>query len=83
MEMDKRTVQTEDVGILAGVLLRVSNTAELFAQQLEQAKQEIVKRDKAIAELTTLNKRLIDEKNAALPVDVVQDAHPGNGTAAA
>ena len=63
MEIDKRTVQSEDIGLLAGVLLRTSNTAELFAQQVAQLTKAMEEKDKTIAELSAKCKQLIDEKN--------------------
>ena len=38
MELDKRTIQSEDIGTLAGILLRMSNTAEKFALEVESLK---------------------------------------------
>lgn len=82
MELDKRTIQTEDIGILAGILVRTSNTAESFANEVESLKGLIQQKDKTIAELTALNKRLIDEKNSHVPADS-HGSDGGNGIAAA
>lgn len=82
MELDKRTIQTQDIGVLAGVLLRTSNTAEAFALEVESLKGKLQEQTAVIAKLTELNKRLIDEKNANVPA-ISNGNNDGNGIAAA
>ena len=81
MELDKRAIQTEDIGTLAGVLVRMSNTAEAFALKIASLEGLMTQKDKTIAELTALNKRLIDEKNSHVPADT-HGSDGGNGIAA-
>lgn len=82
MELDNRTIQTEDVGAVAGVLVRMSNTVTFAYAEIARLKGEIVDKDKVIAELTSKCKRLIDEKNANVPVNELGQSG-GNGIAAA
>lgn len=82
MELDQRLVQTQDIGLMSGVMLRLSNTCEAFSREVESLKGLMAEKDKNIAELTAKCKRLIDEKNANVPaIELGQSG--GNGIAVA